>query len=77
MKVKDILALINSSHTIVLQYEARHGMKDEYIDTICQRIRTSMYGNPTAPVEEKILNSEVYTIYPFKDELFVYLKNAD
>jgi hypothetical protein len=78
VRLKDVLDLINSAHTIKVQYETTEELGgDVFKSTTITEIRTTMYGNPTVTVDKSLLNREVRCIFPVKDELVVYLKNEE
>jgi|LGVF01.2.fsa_nt_gb hypothetical protein len=77
MKLKDVLNLINSAHTIRIQEEVTDFNEPITRNTVYHTIKTTMYGNTVFDEEETLLNREVYCIFPVKNELVVYLKNEE
>lgn len=62
MKLKSVLALINSRHEISISWEE----KDEQgnVSSRIRNVETSLYGNPTTPIDEKLLEMKVFTMFP-------------
>ena len=76
LTVRDILKKINSAHHIRVQSEHKYEFSEgEYtIATVCVDIHTSMYGNPTTPVDEDILSGEIRALFPIDSILYLYLE---